>query len=120
MTKKKQITLAEIIKVLSLKVECGNDCLTRTILGGYVSDLLSDVMAQSHKGDIWITLQGHPNTVAVAVLKELVGIIMVNGHEPDPETVNKAQKENIPIMTTNLPAFEIAGRLFGMGISGLR
>ncbi len=30
--------------------------------GGYVSDLLSDVMAHAQDGDVWITMQRHVNT----------------------------------------------------------
>jgi len=37
--------------------------------GGYVSDLLSDVMANAKAGDLWVTLQTHQNIVAVASLK---------------------------------------------------
>ncbi len=88
--------------------------------GGYVSDLLSDVMAQSKEGDIWVTLQAHPNIIAVASLKELAGIVIVQGRKPEEETLKKAQNEEIPILVSDLQAFEIVGRLYQMGISGMR
>lgn len=117
---KKNIKLTDIIKSYNLHVECGQNFLDREIEGGYVSDLLSDVMAHSKKGDIWITLQGHPNTVAVAKLKEIAGIIMINGRKPDEETIKKAETEGISIMCSDLPAFELVGELYEMGISGQR
>ncbi len=117
---KKKIKLSDIVKSFRLHIECGRSLVDREVEGGYVSDLLSDVMAHSKMGDIWITLQGHPNIVAVARLKDIAGIIIINGRKPDEETVTKAEAENIPIMTTNLPAFEIVGRLYEMGISGKR
>jgi predicted membrane-bound dolichyl-phosphate-mannose-protein mannosyltransferase len=85
-----------------------------------MSDLLSDVMANSKEGDVWITLQVHPNIIAVATLKDLAGIIIVQGRKPEKETIEKAQSENIPILVSDLQAFEIAGRLYQMGISGMR
>ncbi|MGQ9464137.1 MAG: DRTGG domain-containing protein [bacterium] len=116
----KALKLSEIIKHLGLKVECGGKFLDRTITGGYVSDLLSDVMANVTKGDIWVTLQCHPNIVAVGVLKEISGIVITNGRKPESETTKKAEQEKIPIMTTELPTFEVVGRLYEMGISGRR
>ncbi len=112
--------LDEIVKACNLQVACGEDKLTENVSGGYSSDLLSDVMANSKKGDIWITLQVHPNVVAVAMLKEISGIVMINGRKPEDETINKAKAEGLPIMTTDLPAFELIGKLYDMGIRGTR
>ncbi len=108
----------EIVNELDLAVRCATHNLDKQVSGGYASDLLSDVMANSKKDNIWITLQIHQNIVGVASLKELAGIIIVNGREPEEEALRKAEKENIPIMLTKLPAFEIAGRLYRLGIHG--
>ena len=48
-----QIKLLNIVKSFNLQVVCGEDFLDREINGGYASDLLSDVMANTKKGDIW-------------------------------------------------------------------
>ncbi|MEE8381772.1 MAG: DRTGG domain-containing protein [Thermodesulfobacteriota bacterium] len=112
--------LKDIVKNLGAKVETTEEKLDRDVTGGYMSDLLSDVMANSKEGDVWITLQVHPNIIAVATLKDLAGIIIVQGRKPEKETIEKAQSENIPILVSDLQAFEIAGRLYQMGISGMR
>ena len=111
--------LQEIVTELGLVVRCATHNLDKQVSGGYASDLLSDVMANSKKDDIWITLQIHQNIVGVASLKELAGIIIVNGREPEEETLKKAGEENIPIMLTKLPAFEIVGRLYRLSIRGM-
>jgi hypothetical protein len=111
-----QVTLGRIVQTLGLTVKCGDTHLSRTVLGGYVSDLLSDVMAHARTGSIWVTLQGHPNIIAVAKLKELSGIIIVNKRMPEAVTIEKARTENIPIITTDMPAFEVVGKLYEMGI----
>ena len=73
--------------------------------GGYASDLLSDVMANSGKGDIWVTMQKHVNIVAVATLNELAGIVLVNGRQPEQATVDRAREERIPIICTGASGF---------------
>lgn len=104
--------LHQIVKELRLEARSKVSNLDREISGGYVSDLLSDVIANAKKDNVWVTLQIHQNIVAVAVLKELTGIIIVNGREPEEETLKKAEMENIPIMVTGLSAFEITGKLY--------
>ncbi len=111
--------LKKIVEELNLKVITGSSNLDKDISGGYASDLMSDVMANSKKDNIWITLQTHQNIVAVAILKELGGIIIVNGRKLEEETLKKAKKENIPILVTDLPTFEIVGRLYRLGITGM-
>ena len=110
--------LFEIIHQLNLIVQTKTPALNVEVTGGYVSDMLSDVMANTQKGNIWITLQIHQNTVAVAVLKELAGIILINGKLPADETIKKAEQENVPIMTTDLSAFDLICKLCKLGISG--
>jgi TPP-dependent 2-oxoacid decarboxylase len=112
--------LREIIKSCNLQLLTGEKMQDYEVTGGYTSDLLSDVMAHCKKGALWITLQAHPNIVAVAVLKEISGIIIVNGRKPENETLKKAEAESVAIMSTELSAFDVAGQLYGMGIRGTR
>lgn len=113
------MTLREIVEKLHLEVKTGSGKLNNEVKGGYVSDLLSDVMANSQEGNIWVTLQVHQNIVAVASLKGLSGIVLVNGRVPEEETIKKAETEGIPILVSELPAFEVVGRLHRLGISGV-
>lgn len=106
--------LAFIVKTLHLKVRTGEGKLNTEVRGGYVGDLLSDVMANSKEGDIWITRQVHQNIVAVASLKDHAGIILVQGSEPAKDTLEKAVKEDIPILISDLPAFETAGKIYNL------
>jgi predicted transcriptional regulator len=110
------MTLGEVVKALNLDVRTGEHRMDRVVRGGYVSDLLSDVIAGAVEGDIWVTLQVHQNIVAVAFLNNVVGIVIVGGREPDPQTLRKAEEQEVPIMVTSLPAYELAGRLYALGI----
>jgi hypothetical protein len=115
-----RMKLAELIEKLNLSVRSAKEHSERQVTGGYASDLLSDVLANSEEGNIWITLQIHQNIVGVASMKDLAGIILVNGREPEPETIEKAEAEKIPVMVSELPTFELVGRLYNLGVGGAR
>ncbi len=106
------MTVAEIIKELGLQVFSGEGGLTREVTGGYVSDLLSDVMGNADTGQVWITLQTHKNVMAIASLKDLAAIVLVNNHKPDQDTLNQSNEEEIPVLGTSMSAFEITGKLY--------
>lgn len=108
------MTLNEIIKEFNLEIKTKAFALDPDVTGGYVGDLLSDVMANAKEGNLWITIQRHQNVIAVASLKELSGIILANNREPEEETLKKAEEEDVVIMVTGLSAFEIAGRLYNL------
>ncbi|MGD8500135.1 MAG: DRTGG domain-containing protein [Phycisphaerales bacterium] len=111
--------LKELIQKLNLSVRSAKGNLDREVTGGYASDLLSDVLAHGEEGNLWITLQIHQNIVAVASMKNLAGIVLVNGREPEQETIEKAEAEDIAIMVTDLPTFELVGRLYSIGVTGM-
>ncbi len=110
--------LSELVKQFGLEVKAGSRGLDREVTGGYVSDLLSDVLAHAEDGVLWVTLHIHQNIVAVASHKGLSGIVLVQGRVPEQDTVAKAEEEGIPIMVSALPAFELVGRLYKAGIRG--
>ena len=103
----------EIIKALGLEVKAVGDP-GREINGCYVSDMLSDVLANGKEGNLWITRQTHPNIIGVASIKELSGIIIAGNKNIDTETLNKACEENITVMVTHRSTFDVAGALYGI------
>ncbi|MBA4396003.1 MAG: serine kinase [Syntrophus sp. (in: bacteria)] len=106
--------LETIVRLLDLKVFSGVDKLKTEVLDGYTGDLLSDVMGNSKEGDIWITRQVHQNIIAVASLKDHAGVILVHGAKPAKDTLEKALKENIPLLGTDMSGFEIAGKIYNI------
>lgn len=105
------MNVKEVFDKLELSVRTEGD-LQREVRGCYISDLLSDVMANARDGEIWITLQTHPNIVAVATLKNIAAIIITNNRSPEEETLKRASKEGVTIAITPLSTFEIGGRLY--------
>jgi len=110
--------LTDLVNTLGLKVISAPGNLNNEVTGGYVSDLLSDVIGNSREGDVWITLQSHVNVVAVASMKDLAGIILVSDRQLDEDAAAKAEEEGITVMVSELPAFEVVGRLYGLGVRG--
>jgi predicted transcriptional regulator len=104
--------LKEIAEALDLRVYCGEERLQREVTGGYVSDLLSDVMGNASEGEVWITLQAHMNVVAIASLKELAAVVLINNIQPAEQVIAKAAEEGVPLLGTGQPAFEVAGKLY--------
>jgi predicted transcriptional regulator len=114
------VKVSEIIDPLGLTVAAGQKALDQDIKGGYCGDLLSDVMANADKGSVWLTIQGHQNIVAVAVLRELAAVIIVNNRALDEDTKAKAEDEGIPVLQSQEKAFELAGRLAELGIGSIK
>jgi hypothetical protein len=106
------ITIESIVRELKLEVYSGTDKLNRPVKGAYVSDMLSDVMGKGREGEIWITMQTHKNIVAVASLKDLSAILIVNGGKPEPETVASAEAEGIVLLGTGERSFVLTGKLY--------
>lgn len=86
------------------------------ITSGYASDLLSDVLAHAKSGALWVTNHKHSNIIGVAVMLNLAGVVITGGIEPDPGTLQKAAEESVPLYTTDMSMFEVAGKLYEMGV----
>ena len=113
------MNLQQIVNELALQVRSGRSALNREVRRGYASDLMSDVIAHGQEGDLWVTLHGHQNVVAVAAMKELAAVVLVNGREPEPDTLAKAGEQGLPLLVSELPAFELIGRLHRLGLRGI-
>ena len=111
--------LEELSRQLSLEVQTAPGKLGIEVTGGYASDLLSCVMAKAQEGNVWVTLQTHSNIVAVASLHNLAGIIVTEGMALERRTLERANEEGIPILTTELTTFTVVGRLFELGVPGV-
>jgi len=111
------MNLDYIIHELDLKPLTENKDFTQVVpSGGYASDLLSCVMAGAPHQGIWITLQAHANIVAVAALLELSAVIITEGAMPDTATIDKANRENITLLSTSAPTYTIVGKLWAAGL----
>ncbi len=82
------------------------------IFGGYVGDLLSDVMGSAAGDQAWITIMRHLNVVAVASLAGIKVVIFSKGIIPAESVITKADEEKVCLLSSPLSSFELAGRLY--------
>lgn len=106
--------VSELIEKLNLTVFGTAKGESVEISGGYTSDLLSDVMGKAENGNAWITLQSHKNVIAVASLRELSCIILINDNQPEDDMLEQANEEGIPVLGTSLSAFETSGLIYNL------
>ena len=77
------------------------------VKGVYCGDLLSDVLAHAETDHLWMTIQNHVNIVAVAQLRDVACIVLVNDVAPDPQTIQKAQNLEINICGNSRTSAEL-------------
>ena len=106
--------LVEIAERLGLKT-INEPAADVEVVGGYASDLLSDVLGKAKKNALWVTNQKHQNVVGVAVMLDLAGVVIAGGIEPDANTLDKAAAENVALYSTEMSMFEAVGKLYELG-----
>jgi len=84
--------------------------------GCYISDLLSDVLANARPGVLWVTIQTHRNVVSVASMKDIVAVLFTCGRKPQAAIIAEAARENICLLNTPLTTYETAGKLWEAGL----
>lgn len=104
--------VTDLVEKLNLNVFTGSIGMDNELTGGYVSDLLSDVMGNAAEGNVWITLQNHLNVVAIASLKDLACVVLVKGIKPSQEVLTKAISEQVPVLGSTEKTFELAGKIY--------
>lgn len=109
--------LAEVARSLGWERLGGGDAEAEVTMG-YTSDLLSDVMGNAEAGSVFLTIQAHKNTVAVAALAGLSAILLCSGRQAPPDMLQAAEQEGIPVFRTSENQFLASyhlGRLLGLG-----
>lgn len=105
------MTIRQLIEVCELKVLSEGNGWDKEIKEGYIGDLLSFVMAHAKEDMIWITIQGHINTIAVASLVGVNTIILAENSEATWQMLEKAKEYQITVLSSHLSSFELAYKL---------
>lgn len=105
------MTVGEMANILNLNCIAGENGLNREVRGVYIGDVLSVAMASAKEGEVWITVQGHINAMAVAVLVNLPAIILVHDVQVTEEMKQIAQEEGIALLSTSERSYEIVQQL---------
>ena len=106
------MTVNELIGLGGFEALCLPDA-DRQICGAYVGDLLSWVMGRANADNAWITIMSNVNIVAVATLADVSCILLAEGVVPDDDVLSVAKAKGVNVLSSKLPAFELALMLSG-------
>lgn len=104
------MTVGEFAERENLHITVAGD-LKREITGGYCGDLLSWVMTRAESGDVWFTVMGNINAIAVAVLTDCACILLCDSAALDEDARQKAEEQGVTVLTSRENAFALASRL---------
>jgi predicted transcriptional regulator len=99
-----------------LELKIATRTFEKEVTGVYISDMVSDVMANAKAGNLLVTVQIHNNVIAAANLVDMCGIVVTQGKQPTDDVVKMAEKAEIPIYVTTLNRWQMATRLYEAGI----
>ena len=88
----------------------------REISRVFCCDLLSIAMGKAPADGVWVTVMGNRNTLAVASLTDTACIILAEGVSLDEATLEKAREEGIAVLSTDLPVFDAALKVYQAGV----
>lgn len=110
--------LAQIAASLDLRTLTPELESAAEVSSGHASDLLSDVLANAPTGGVLLTIQVHLNVVAVALHAAQAAVIFTSGMLPDDAVRAKAVEEKLPLYASDQSTFDLAGRLYALGLRG--
>ena len=91
-----------------LELEKLTPAFEKDVTGVYISDMVSDVIANAKAGNLLVTVQVHANALAAANLVDIAGIVVAQGKRPTDDVVKMAEKAEISIFTTALSRWQVA------------
>ena len=98
----------ELTQKLKLNLLAGEGGLDNEIRTCYSGDLLSWVMGRAEEGSAWLTVMGNVNAIAVATLTDCACIILTEDAPLDEDARQRAESQNVPVLSTDLNAYEMA------------
>lgn len=102
------MTIKELIDLNLFQVINEGNNIEQKISKPYCCDLLSIAMSSAPADGIWFTVMGNINTLAVAELTEISCIVLSHNATFDAVALEKAKKEGITVLSTDLPSFDAA------------
>ncbi len=103
--------ISKIAEKLNAKIV--NFALDSEVATGYCGDLLSHVMGNAPDGSCWFTVMTNLNVAGVAALADVALVVICEGSRADVSLVEKAKKEGINIIETELDIFNSVLKVFG-------
>jgi len=113
------MNINELIKIVEGNTLTHSYDAASEILGGCGADLMSDVLASIEPGAVLLTGLCNPQVIRTAVMADVAAVVLVRGKNPPETTINLAEEENIPLISSPFGMFELCGRLHLAGLPSL-
>lgn len=111
--------LGDLVKIVEGVVLTDLFDETEAVLGGCGADLMSDVLASIEPGAVLLTGLCNPQVIRTAQMADVSAVVLVRGKNPPQSTIDLANLEKIPLITSPLGMFELCGRLYAAGLLSL-
>ena len=103
------MTVKDVAEQLNFSLLAGGSEQTgQTVSGCYIGDLLSWVMARALEGNVWITVMGNVNAIAVASLTDCACIVLAESAALDEDARLRADQQGIPVYSSSENSYHIA------------
>lgn len=104
------MTVKTMAEALHWQLLAGGEAesLAREVTGCYVGDLLSWVMARAKAGDVWLTVMGNVNAIAVATLTDAAAIVLCENAVLDDDAKNRADQQGVPVFVCEKNLYQTA------------
>jgi|UniRef100_A0A7C4KHJ5 predicted transcriptional regulator len=113
------MNIQELIHLVNGVLLTPKSNLNREVKGAFAADLMSDVLAAIQPEAVLVTGLCNPQVIRTAQMAEVAAVILVRGKNPPAETINLANQEGIPFVSTPFGMFEVCGRLYSSGVKSL-
>lgn len=97
----------ELSQKLNLRTLVEGDS-ERAVEGCYCGDLLSWVMSRIKENDVWLTVMGNINSIAVCVLSDCACVVLTENAPLDEDAKLKAEAMSIPVFQSEKSAYDLA------------
>lgn len=94
--------LNEIAKIMEFKLLTQGTDTEREVGDVYACDLLSWVMGTAPSDNLWFTVMGNVNAIAVASLSDVSGIVLTENASLDADAKARAEQNDIAVYQTSL------------------
>lgn len=113
------MNISDVVKILDGTVLNKDVDLSREVKGGCGADLMSDVLAYVQPGAVLLTGLCNPQVVRTAQMADVAAIVLVRGKTPPVETIELANAEGIPLISTQYGTYDCCARLSRAGLTSL-
>ena len=110
------MNVRELVEIVDGTVLTPRVLLDGEVKGGCGADLMSDVLASVAPEAVLLTGLCNIQVVRTAQMADVCAIVFVRGKIPQPNIVELAAQENIPLISSPFGTFEVCGRLYKAGL----